>query len=141
MPSTAVISALKDKIAENPRSRLPSQFMKLTSGTTVYGDDLTLEQCGLTDGSKIKMIKKSLSDLPGIKLSDKKCCVMQDDSEPRAEMPCGHAIMPESMVALIRSLISDSEFAIYCPDLESPGKKCKYEWDFELCMRVGLMTR
>lgn len=64
-----------------------------------------------------------------------------DSKEARAKMICGHVISTESMTQFLRSLVSNRQYRIVCPSFKQDNSRCCTEWEYNLCRRVGVLTR
>ena len=56
-------------------------------------------------------------------------------------MPCGHVISTESMIQYLDSVLDKQLYVIRCPGDKPDGTKCDREWPFQLCKKVGMMTK
>lgn len=56
-------------------------------------------------------------------------------------MICGHSIARDTMIALIRSLLTEKKYEIRCPNVDENGAKCLMEWEFKQCRKIGVFTK
>lgn len=84
-----------------------------------------------------------MSKIPGLIIDylSKDCVTLDDEREARALMPCGHVISRDSMTALLSSLVSEKKYIIRCPGAKPDGSQCLGEWPYELCKKVGVLTK
>jgi len=62
---------------------------------------------------------------------------------PRAKMPCGHAITPESLTQYCRSILDANKFIFYCPYVGktvTPHVYCRQEWPYVIVRRLALLS-
>ncbi|KAL3870585.1 hypothetical protein ACJMK2_038635 [Sinanodonta woodiana] len=60
-----------------------------------------------------------------------------DPNSPRAKMPCGHAIGPESLTAYCRSLLTAGKYEFRCPYNEP---YCGELWDYITVRKLAVLT-
>ncbi|XP_060565936.1 uncharacterized protein DDB_G0292642-like [Ruditapes philippinarum] len=78
-----------------------------------------------------------------VQLTDKPDMFTMDDEEggQRAEMPCRHAISPESLTAFCRSLLTAGKFEFRCPYKASTDAPfCDQIWEFFTVKRLAVLT-
>ncbi|XP_026859625.2 probable E3 ubiquitin-protein ligase RNF144A-A [Electrophorus electricus] len=67
------------------------------------------------------------------------------DDDPnilRAEMPCGHAVTPQSLTAWCRSLLDQGQYKFLCPALkDGTTQKCGAVWPYVEVRRMALLTQ
>lgn len=64
-------------------------------------------------------------------------------TEPRAKMPCGHAITPEGLAGLANSLVDEKRLWRICcvaVDDVDPKKTCAREWDWTMVRKVAMFS-
>ncbi|XP_062595636.1 ankyrin repeat and IBR domain-containing protein 1-like [Saccostrea cucullata] len=73
----------------------------------------------------------------GFPTSTKPDIVWEYESDPRLELPCGHAITPDNLYGLVREKILQNEHTLWCPAKTDFGI-CNQIWDnqeiLEKCM-------
>ncbi|XP_052797626.1 uncharacterized protein LOC128229837 [Mya arenaria] len=96
----------------------------------------------LRGGSEQTSVPPKLYD-EEVQLTDKPDMFTLDDSEDgqRAEMPCGHAISPESLTAFCRSLLTAGRYEFRCPYKASASDPhCNAEWEYFTVKRLAVLT-
>ncbi|KAG7330261.1 hypothetical protein KOW79_006483 [Hemibagrus wyckioides] len=64
-----------------------------------------------------------------------------DPNTQRIEMPCGHAVTPQSLTAYCRSLLDQGQYKFLCPALKNgTNNKCGAEWKYVEVRRIALLT-
>ena len=100
-----------------------------------------------------KILTAEIATSAGIKIAadDALCMIKQerDKAEPRAEMPCGHAITPEGLAALansvtgLASVVDGQEvkraWRITCPEIVNGKDHCGREWPWSLVRVVAML--
>lgn len=78
-----------------------------------------------------------------IQLTDQPDMFTLDDDKggQRAEMPCGHAVGPESLTAWCRSLLTAGKYEFRCPYKASGSAPfCNTLWEFFTVKRLAVLT-
>jgi len=149
--SNAKISDIMDKIEQ--RTGLKPDEQRLIFGAKPLLPENTLKDYGITRGSTIFLVlrlhggddeKRHNPDDPDVELTNEPDMITFDDdpTNPRAKMPCGHGITPESLTAYIRSLVTEGKFQFFCPyvDKNDSNIRCRVEWDYLDIRALALLT-
>ena len=103
--------------------------MSLQYGTKRMEKRRTLSSYQLKDQDVLQVVKTSLTNVDGIKVSYAPDTLkIAEDSEAKAEMSCGHVMSTEGMTMFLLNLVKNGDFEIRCPT-----KDCSKEWDYEIC--------
>jgi len=127
-------------------------FDFITRGATV-NENSTLAANGIIDEMGMLTVKFKVEggsstarvmnfDHPLVIRSNDVCCIMQDDKDPTAEMPCGHAISAEGLFQWVESCASNPGVkGVYCPVLDCPSRKADKPWNWDVIVRVAALTQ
>jgi len=94
-------------------------------------------------GGTEKKLTKDYTRENGIKLTDNPDIITleTDPEEPRAEMPCGHAITAASLTQWARSYITNGlRIDIRCPNSQGSGATNCAPWPYTLVRQIAMLT-
>ncbi|XP_060063149.1 uncharacterized protein LOC132543650 [Ylistrum balloti] len=112
--------------------RLPPDSVIKRWGKTIASECLISK--AFTDGAIVEVVRKSRIRTRrlwnGVKRSTEQCMITLARDEPRAQMPCGHAITPQALYDYCWHELEKGSSAITCPYVTTiKGDKCGSKWD------------
>ncbi|XP_062580726.1 E3 ubiquitin-protein ligase RNF217-like [Saccostrea cucullata] len=77
--------------------------------------------------------------LSGCITTTKPDIIWEYESDPRLELPCGHAITPDNLFGLLREKIRQNEYCICCPGKTDSGT-CNELFDNQLILKKCMLS-
>jgi len=105
-----------------------------------------LSEYGIIKESNIYMVARlrgGSSSSDDIEYTDAPDMITWDDTpeNPRAKMPCGHALTAESLITYCRSIMDSGKHAFICPYIDRVTKIfCRIEWQYTDVRRIGCLS-